>query len=151
MWRKSSTCFSFELIPFATDNQHPAMAASAPRLLFRSALRSGSARQPLVAPRLALKRNLITSPPKASSRSGLLWGALGVAAAGGAYYAYSSTAPQPSEEVVKYSTKPKDAATPREVDYQAVYNAIAEVLDAGDDDYDGEQSNPFAARSLIAS
>jgi cytochrome c peroxidase len=115
------------------------------RTSLRAALRTVSTR-PFPTARQSFRpaRTYATEAPKSSSTSqGLLWGALGAIAAGGAYYAYSqsqrppgaaqdTSAPEPPAR--GYSAKPKDAAPPTELDYQKVYNAIADVLDAEYDD-----------------
>lgn len=100
---------------------------SAPRL---AAFRAGPAFR---------SRAYTTEAPAAAAKSsnGLLFG--GIAAAllgGGAYYAFGDSATDP--------TKVKVAASPQQVDYQAVYNAIAEVLES--EDYDDGSYGPVLVR-----
>jgi cytochrome c peroxidase len=112
------------------------------RTSLRAALRTVSTRpSPTARQSLRQARTYATEAPKSSSTSqGLLWGALGAIAAGGAYYAYSQSQRPPgaaqdtSVPVKGYSAQRKDAAPPTELDYQKVYNAIADVLDAEYDD-----------------
>lgn len=100
--------------------------------LFSRTLRSPAAR---TATRTALpafrqqaaRRAYATEAPKAGNNS-LLYGLIAAGlVGGGAYYALNQSPADP--------TKIKNAASTSQVDYQKVYNAIAEVLES--EDYDG--------------
>lgn len=80
--------------------------------------------------RTSARRGFATGPSetKGNSNNNLLFGALGAAVVGGGLYFYARPDKDDNRTV-------KDAASPQEVDYQAVYNAIADTLD--DDNYDG--------------
>lgn len=78
-------------------------------------------------------RGYASSGSNASSSNALLFGGIAAAALGGGYY-YSQKGGDGHLES-GYSTKVKDAASPKKVDYQAVYNAVADILDAGDEEY----------------
>lgn len=80
---------------------------SAVRTLLRSAPRIAALRAPL----LRQARTYATEAPAAKGSNALLFGALGAAALGGAGYFALSGESDP--------TAIKDAASPKEVDYQA--------------------------------
>ncbi|KAL8292338.1 hypothetical protein RQP46_001804 [Phenoliferia psychrophenolica] len=96
------------------------------------------------APRLASLRAVrpafrayATEAPAAKGSNGLLFGGIAaVLLGGGAYYAFGDMATDPA--------KLKVAASPKEVDYQAVYNAIADILEA--EDYDDGSYGPVLVR-----
>lgn len=105
---------------------------STPRLASRTAFSSAS-----LASRHASRRFLATTPGQASSggsSNAFLYGLLGAGVLGGGAYYVSQRDPTADEDPRKI----RDAASPKEVDYQKVYNAVAEVLEQ--DDYDGESS-----------
>ncbi|KAK4702797.1 hypothetical protein P7C70_g3425, partial [Phenoliferia sp. Uapishka_3] len=98
------------------------------------------------APRLALRatpvahsRAFATAPAAAKGSSNFLYGGIAAALVGGGAAAYFAL----SGDDTDYTTV-KAAATPQQVDYQAVYNAIAEVLEA--EDYDDGSYGPVLVR-----
>ncbi|SGZ00380.1 BQ5605_C034g11344 [Microbotryum silenes-dioicae] len=106
----------------------------------RSLLRSSR----FVAPRLAVRqpvlarRTYATGAPASGGSNTTLFALLGAAAlGGGAYYAFSGHSDSDP-------TKIKDAASPQTVDYQKVYDAIAQVLEA--EDYDDGSYGPVLVR-----
>lgn len=106
------------------------MSFSTLRPLARSALRSAVA-----VPRTSARSRFQSARGYASaaeSGSGgpnyLLYGLLGAAGLGGAYYATTLGGGDDA-------TKIKSAAMPDKVDYQKVYNRIADILDADDCQY----------------
>ncbi|SCV69979.1 BQ2448_1373 [Microbotryum intermedium] len=106
----------------------------------RSLLRSSR----FVAPRLAVRqpalarRTYATAAPASGGSNTTLFALLGAAAlGGGAYYALRGQSDSDP-------TKVKDAASPQKVDYQKVYDAIAQVLEA--EDYDDGSYGPVLVR-----
>ncbi|GAA5989952.1 hypothetical protein JCM11641_002923 [Rhodosporidiobolus odoratus] len=104
---------------------------STPRLL---ALRTAPS-----AIRLASRRSYASSsaPEAVKSNNNILFGALGAAVIGGGLYLYAKPDSDDPRAV-------KDAASPKEVDYQKVYNAIAEGLE--DENYDDGSYGPVLVR-----
>jgi len=106
---------------------------STPRLASRTAFSSAS-----LASRHASRRFLATTPGQSGqsssggSSNAFLYGLLGAGVLGGGAYYVSQRDPTADEDPRKI----RDAASPKEVDYQKVYNAVAEVLEQ--EDYDGE-------------
>lgn len=103
-------------------------------MAFASVLRATPRLAVRAAPQLARtagRRGFASGPSETKSNNNLLYGALGAAVIGGGLYFYARPDPNDARTV-------KDAASPQEVDYQAVYNAIADSLD--DDNYDGALS-----------
>lgn len=118
------------------------------RASIRAALRpiGQHSRQQIPAIRLAARARGYASESSGSNNSqSLLLGGLALAGAGAAYYAYSGNSTDGHLQA-GYSSKPKDAASPKVVDYQKVYNAIADVLDAGDEEYDDGSFGPVLIR-----
>lgn len=127
------------------------MSLSALRPLARSALRSTLASAPrAAAPRVACSysrqqshssRGYASAAEPSPSSSGpnyALFAALAAVGLGGAYYALSG------QTATDDATKIKDAASPKEVNYQEVYNAIAAILE--DNDYDDGSYGPVLVR-----
>lgn len=125
------------------------MSFSALRPLARSAARAalGPAPRAALTPRLASSssRQRPNSRSYASSASSspsgpnyALYAALAAVGLGGAYYGLSAASSSDD------ATKVKDAASPAEVNYQEVYNAIAAVLE--DNDYDDGSYGPVLVR-----
>lgn len=111
---------------------------STPRLASRTAFSSAS-----LASRHASRRFLATTPGQASSggsSNAFLYGLLGAGVLGGGAYYVSQRDPTADEDPRKI----RDAASPKEVDYQKVYNAVAEVLEQ--DDYDDGSYGPVLVR-----
>lgn len=100
--------------------------------VLRSTPRLASRAAPQIA-RTSARRGYASGPAQAKSNNGLLFGALGAAVVGGGLYFYARPDPNDQRTI-------KDAASPKEVDYQAVYNAIADSLE--DEKYDGEECSP---------
>ncbi|GAA5824518.1 hypothetical protein JCM11251_000456 [Rhodosporidiobolus azoricus] len=105
---------------------------STPRLLVT---RATPAAARLTARRYASSSSSSTSG--GSSNNTLLFGAAGAAVVGGGLWYFTRPDPNDARTV-------KDAASPKEVDYQAVYNKIAEILD--DEDYDDGSYGPVLVR-----
>ena len=111
-------------------------------MAFASVLRATPRLAVRAAPQMARtagRRGFASGPSETKSNSNLLYGALGAAVIGGGLYFYARPDPNDARTV-------KDAASPQEVDYQAVYNAIADSLD--DDNYDGVLSVLFREKCL---
>ncbi|GAA6005528.1 hypothetical protein JCM11491_003674 [Sporobolomyces phaffii] len=106
---------------------------STPRLASRTAFAASS--------RHASRRFLATAPPQgqAGGSNAFLYGLLGAGALGGGAY-YLTRDPTADEDPRKI----RDAASPKEVDYQKVYNAIADVLE--EDGYDDGSYGPVLVR-----
>jgi cytochrome c peroxidase len=101
---------------------------SAPRARF-----AASRTAPSSLARLSTRRAYSSEPPKPSGSSqGLYIGVAAAAVVGGGLFWYTRPDEQDPRTV-------KDAASPQEVDYQKVYNAIAESLE--DENYDGSFSS----------
>lgn len=101
-------------------------------MAFASVLRATPRLAVRAAPQIArtsARRGYASGPGQAKKNNGLLFGALGAAAVGGGLYFYTRAGSDDPRAI-------HDAASPKEVDYQAVYNAIAESLE--DEKYDGE-------------
>ncbi|BGP00316.1 heme peroxidase [Rhodotorula toruloides] len=80
-----------------------------------------------------------SSAPKGNSggsNNGLLFGLLGAGALGGGLYLYTRDSSD--------NRNVKDAASPQQVDYQKVYNAIADILE--DEKYDDGSYGPVLVR-----
>ncbi|GAA5914431.1 peroxidase [Sporobolomyces salmoneus] len=111
---------------------------STPRLASRTAFASSA--------RHSSRRYLATSPGSASSSSGggsnnaFLYGLLGAGALGGGAYYFTQRNPTADED----PRTVHDAASPKEVDYQKVYNAIADVLE--EEGYDDGSYGPVLVR-----
>lgn len=89
-------------------------------------------------PKYAFRRGYSTEAPKEGGNS-VLWLTLGaVVAAGGGYWYYTQSDDGATiAKSVKQAGKAVVGFTPKQGDYQQVYNKVAELLDdAGD--YDGE-------------
>ena len=100
---------------------------STPRLASRTAFASSA--------RSSSRRYLATAPGSSQaggSSNAFLYGLLGAGALGGGAYYLSQRNPTADQDPRKIV----DAASPKEVDYQKVYNAIADVLE--EEGYDGE-------------
>lgn len=117
---------------------------SAMRSAFRPALRAtASSRVATQSARTqgwkyAARRGLATEASSAGKGPNYaLYGLIGAGALGAGYYFTQSAG---SDD----PTKVKNAASPKKVDYQAVYNAIAEVLEA--EDYDDGSYGPVLVR-----
>lgn len=95
----------------------------ASRLILRSSA-------PLAALRSTIARSYATAPVAKKSNA-LLYGFLAAGAGGAGYYAFNA-----SEAVTVQAIEP--------LDYQKVYNAIAEALDS--EDYDGEYYSPLLCK-----
>lgn len=96
-----------------------------------SALRSSSSRQS--------SRGYSTGPQTSSSSSNntLLYSLIGATlVAGGGYYAYTQSSDETKAGAGSKSGAVKNAA--QKVDYQKVYNAVAEILEEDAEHYDGE-------------
>ncbi|GAA5974323.1 hypothetical protein JCM8115_006761 [Rhodotorula mucilaginosa] len=109
-------------------------------MAFASVLRATPRLAVRAAPQMARtagRRGFASGPSETKSNSNLLYGALGAAVIGGGLYFYARPDPNDARTV-------KDAASPQEVDYQAVYNAIADSLD--DDNYDDGSYGPVLVR-----
>lgn len=110
------------------------MSFSSLRNALRVAPRLSALSTPLL--RQSARTYSAAAPAAAKGPNYLLLGVLGAGAlGGGALFALSGETDP---------TKMKDAAMPKEVDYQAVYNAIAEALDA--EDYDDGSYGPVLVR-----
>ncbi|GAA5906994.1 hypothetical protein JCM6882_000023 [Rhodosporidiobolus microsporus] len=106
---------------------------STPRLF---AARANSA----AAARLTARRTYASSSgagPSGGSSNALLFGALGAAVVGGGAYFLSQSGQDDARKV-------KSAASPKVLDYQAVYNKIAESLE--DENYDDGSYGPVLVR-----
>jgi cytochrome c peroxidase len=104
--------------------------------MFSTAIRNAPRLAALRAPALRQVRALSTPAAAAKSSNTLLYGLIGAAAVGGgAFFAFAGK---------DDATTIKDAASPKEVNYQAVYNAIADVLDS--EDYDDGSYGPVLVR-----
>lgn len=103
---------------------------STPRLASRTAFASSA--------RHSARRHFATAPgggaSSGSSGNTLLYGLVGAGLLGGGAYYVSQRNPTADQDPRKIV----DAASPKEVDYQKVYNAIADVLE--EEGYDGESS-----------
>ncbi|KAM0748783.1 cytochrome c peroxidase Ccp1 [Meredithblackwellia eburnea MCA 4105] len=107
------------------------------RNILRTAAAPAALRRPLVQQHALLKKGYATEAPKSGGSNTLLFALLGAGLlGGGAYYAFAK------DEFDPY--KQKDAASPKKVDYQKVYNAIAEILEA--EDYDDGSYGPVLVR-----
>ncbi|GJN91269.1 hypothetical protein Rhopal_004288-T1 [Rhodotorula paludigena] len=104
-------------------------SAAVPRLALRSALPHAA--------RAGARRGYASAAPGKGSNNGLIFGLLGATAVGGGLYLYARPDPNDARTV-------KDAASPKQVDYQAVYNAIAESLE--DEKYDDGSYGPVLVR-----
>ncbi|CEQ42016.1 SPOSA6832_03787 [Sporobolomyces salmonicolor] len=107
-----------------------------PRLTARSArapLAHSSARHALRCRTFATSSNQSSS----SSNNKLLYGLVGAGLLGGGAYWFTRPDPDDARTV-------KDAASPKEVDYQKVYNAVAELLE--DENYDDGSYGPVLVR-----
>ncbi|GAA6064448.1 hypothetical protein JCM10212_000147 [Sporobolomyces blumeae] len=119
---------------------------STPRLASRSAFgttaRSSSSRHALL--RTFATQSSGGSSSSSSSSGGssnaFLYGLLGAGALGGGAYYYSRQNPTYDQD----PRKVVDAASPKQVDYQKVYNAIAEILE--DEKYDDGSYGPVLVR-----
>jgi cytochrome c peroxidase len=88
-------------------------------------------------------------PPKSGSHTLLIVGVLALAGAGGYYYYKNSGYADGNPPVIAFPIAPgkksvEEIAKPG--DYQAVYNAIAEVLEEGADNYDDGSFGPVILR-----
>ncbi|BGP17066.1 hypothetical protein JCM10213_000296 [Rhodosporidiobolus nylandii] len=108
--------------------------------LLRTTPRLFATRAAPLAGRAAVRRTYASSSSSSTASSGnnnLLYGALGATVVGGGLYWFTRPDPDDPRTV-------KDAASPKEVDYQKVYNAIAESLD--DENYDDGSYGPVLVR-----
>ena len=126
--------------PFATSLKAPASSrlfASSARPAFRAA---PAPRTAVITrhTRHAFRRGYSTEAPKEGGNS-VLWLTLGaVVAAGGGYWYYTqSTDATTIAKSAKQAGKAVIGFTPKQGDYQQVYNKVAELLDEAGD-YDGE-------------
>ena len=88
-------------------------------------------------------------PPKGGSHTLLIVGVLALAGAGGYYYYKNSgyadgITPASAFPIAPGKKSAEEIVKPG--DYQAVYNAIAEVLEEGADDYDDGSFGPVIVR-----
>ena len=119
----------------AARTQVSSPAAFAARRSFRvaSGPAAGAARPASPGATQLRLRTYATDSSSSSSSGGssntLLYAALGVGAAGAAYWLLAGSGDDDP-------TKPKAAASPKQVDYQKVYDAIAARLE--DENYDGQ-------------
>jgi cytochrome c peroxidase len=104
----------------------------------RSALRAAPAPRTPVVARHAFRRSYSTEAPKEGGSSAL-WLTLGaVVAAGGGYWYYTQSSDATTlAKSAKQTGKAAMGFTPKQGDYQQVYNKVAELLDEAGD-YDGE-------------
>ncbi|GAA5924321.1 hypothetical protein JCM3775_005658 [Rhodotorula graminis] len=107
--------------------------------LLRATPRLAARAAPLQAARQSARRSYASAAPapKAGGNGGLLFGLLGVGVVGGGLYLYARPDSDDARTV-------KDAASTKEVDYQKVYNAIAESLE--DEKYDDGSYGPVLVR-----
>jgi len=116
------------------------MSFSALRPLARSAVRASLAS---AAPRVSAysrhqsSRGYASAAEPAKGPNYALYAALAAVGLGGTYYGFSSASTDDATAV-------KDAASPAEVNYQEVYNAIAALLE--DNDYDDGSYGPVLVR-----
>jgi cytochrome c peroxidase len=105
----------------------------------RPALRNAPAPRTPVVARHAFRRGYSTESSKEGGNSAL-WLTLGaVVAAGGGYWWYSqSTDATTTAKQAKQAGKAAVGFTPKQGDYQQVYNKVAELIDEAGD-YDGER------------
>ena len=122
---------------FAASLRAPASSRSFASSV-RPALRAAPAHRTPVVARHAFRRGYSTEAPKEGGNSAL-WLTLGaVAAAGGGYWFYSqSSNATTTAKSAKQAGKAAVGFTPKQGDYQQVYDKVAELLDEAGD-YDGE-------------
>ncbi|KAL1920412.1 uncharacterized protein VTP21DRAFT_789 [Calcarisporiella thermophila] len=117
------------------------------RVLRVASIRMAQTRAPLFNATRPAVRAYSTTPPEKKSNTGL-WVTAGLIGAGAGYYFYSQqqgvTTPSGAKDNFKPSQGPRSGEDSKKVDYNAVYKAIADILE--NDEYDDGSYGPVLVR-----